>query len=132
MRVAELVYVSGSNPDAERHVSSILTSRTIPGWCNGSTIGFDPVGRGSNPLLGAMWFHSQEVKASDCKSDIARSNRAGTSNMQDDAGRLRHRSRKPWAKVMLWGSTPPSCATNAFLSPLVAGSNPTERANLRL
>ena len=29
-----------------------------------------------------LWFHSQEVKASDCKSDIARSNRAGTSISQ--------------------------------------------------
>ena len=58
-RVTELVYVPGSNPGAERPVSSNLTSRTIPGWCNGSTIGFDPVGRGSNPLLGATWFHGQ-------------------------------------------------------------------------
>ena len=58
-RVTELVYVSDSNPDAERRVSSNLTSRTIPGWCNGSTTGFDPVGRGSNPLLGAIRFHGQ-------------------------------------------------------------------------
>ena len=62
--------------------------------------------------LGAVPYGSiaKLVKAADCKSAIARSNRAGTSNMQDDAGRLRHRSRKPWAAAMLWGSTPPSCA----------------------
>ena len=29
---------------------------------------------------------------------------------QDDSGRPRNRSRKPWAAAMPWGSTPPSCA----------------------
>ena len=41
-RVTELVYVPDSKPGALGHVSSNLTSRTIPDWCNGSTLGFDP------------------------------------------------------------------------------------------
>ena len=37
------------------------------------------------------------VKAADCRSVIVRSSRTGTSNMQDESGRPRNRSRKPWA-----------------------------------
>ena len=111
-RVTELVYVSDSNPDAERLVSSNLTSRTT--YRAGVTAARSALTRSEEVQILCSVPHgsmAKLVKATDCKSVIARSNRAGTSNMQDDAGRLWHRSRKPRAAAMLWGSTPPSCAT---------------------
>ena len=73
-------WCNGSTPDSDSGGrGSNPRSGAIPGWCNGSTIGFDPVGRGSKPLPGAIRFRGQAVKAPDCRSGIARSNRAGTS-----------------------------------------------------
>lgn len=87
-RVTELVYVSDSNPDAERRVSSNLTSRTK--YRTGvmeAHLALTQEDEDRN--LGAVQYGSMAklVKATDCKSVIARSNRAGTSTMQDDVSR---------------------------------------------
>ena len=87
-RVTELVYVSDSNPDAERRVSSNLTSRTK--YRTGvmeAHLALTQEDEDRN--LGAVPYGSMAklVKAADCKSVIARSNRAGTSTMQDDVSR---------------------------------------------
>lgn len=79
-RVTELVYVSDSNPDAERGVSSNLTSRTR--YRTGvmeAHLALTQEDEDRN--LGAVPYGSMAklVKAADCKSVIARSNRAGTS-----------------------------------------------------
>ena len=86
--MTELVYVPDSKPGAARHVSSNLTSRTT--YRTGvmearSALTWEDEDRN----LGAVPHGSMAklVKAADCKSVIARSNRAGTSNMQDDVGR---------------------------------------------
>ena len=81
-RVTELVYVSDSNPDAARLVSSNLTSRTI--YRTG--------------VMGAHLALTQE--------DEDRNLGAVPVNLRNNAGRLRHQSRKLWAAEMLWGSTP--------------------------
>ena len=87
-RVTELVYVSDSNPDAEKRVSSNLTSRTR--YRTGvmeAHLALTQEDEDRN--LGAVPYGSMAklVKAADCKSVIARSNRAGTSTMQDDVSR---------------------------------------------
>ena len=81
-RVTELVYVSGSNPDAYGHVSSNLTSRTT--YRTG--------------VMGARLALTQE--------DEDRNLGAVPNNLRNNAGRLRHQFRKLWAAEMLWGSTP--------------------------
>ena len=81
-RVTELVYVSGSNPDAHGHVSSNLTSRTT--YRTG--------------VMGARLALTQE--------DEDRNLGAVPNNLRNNAGRLRHQFRKLWAAEMLWGSTP--------------------------
>ena len=81
-RVTELVYVSGSNPDAERRVSSTLTSRTT--YRTG--------------VMGARLALTQE--------DEDRNLGAVPNNLRNNAGRLRRQFRKLWAAEMLWGSTP--------------------------
>lgn len=86
--MTELVYVSDSNPDAERRVSSNLTSRTK--YRTGvmeAHLALTQEDEDRN--LGAVPYGSMAklVKATDCKSVIARSNRAGTSTMQDDVSR---------------------------------------------
>ena len=106
-RVTELVYVSGPNPDAERRVSSTLTSRTIPGWCNGSTIGFDPVGRGSNPLLGTTWFHSQVGQGCGLQIRDRPFESGWNLHKPGDVRRLWHQFRKLWVVARPWGSAPP-------------------------
>ena len=78
--MTELVYVSDSNPDAERRVSSNLTSRTK--YRTGvmeAHLALTQEDEDRN--LGAVPYGSMAklVKAADCKSVIARSNRAGTS-----------------------------------------------------
>ena len=88
-RVTELEYVSGSNPGA-RHglVSSNLTSRTkYRTGVMGAHLALTQEDEDRN--LGAVPYGSMAklAKAADCKSVIARSNRAGTSTMQDDVSR---------------------------------------------
>ena len=87
--MTELEYVSGSNPGA-RHglVSSNLTSRTkYRTGVMGAHLALTQEDEDRN--LGAVPYGSMAklVKAADCKSVIARSNRAGTSTMQDDVSR---------------------------------------------
>ena len=87
-RVTELVYVSGSNPGAQGHVSSNLTTRTT--YRTGVMGARSALTREDEDRnLGAVPYGSMAklVKAADCKSVIARSNWAGTSNTQDDVGR---------------------------------------------
>ena len=91
-RVTELVYVSGSNPDAYGHVSSNLTSRTT--YRTG--------------VMGARLALTQE--------DEDRNLGAVPNNLRNNAGRLRHQFRKLWAAEMLWGSTPLFRATFAVLA----------------
>ncbi len=49
---------------------------------------------------------------------------------QDDSGRPRNRSRKPWAAAMPWGSTPPSCAT--IRSDTLTGKRPPRKTAAEL
>lgn len=107
-RVTELVYVSDSNPDAERRVSSNLTSRTK--YRTGvmeAHLALTQEDEDRN--LGAVPYGSMAklVKATDCKSVIARSNRAGTSIcrvMSDGSGTSFESC--GWHQRP-WGSAPP-------------------------
>ena len=86
--MTELVYVPDSKPGALGHVSSNLTSRTkYRTGVMGAHLALTQEDEDRN--LGTVPHGSMAklVKAADCKSVIARSNRAGTSTMQDDVSR---------------------------------------------
>ena len=106
--MTELEDVSDSNPDAHGRVSSNLTSRTIyRTGVMGAHLALTQEDEDRN--LGAVPYGSiaKLVKATDCKSVIARSNRAGTSTcrvMPDGSGTSFESCgwlQKPW------GSAPP-------------------------
>ena len=106
-RVTELVYVSGSNPDAYGHVSSNLTSRTT--YRTG--------------VMGARLALTQE--------DEDRNLGAVPNNLRNNAGRLRHQFRKLRVAERSWGSAPPPGAKN-HLQCCQSGNGSAWKAGARL
>lgn len=114
--MVELAYTSDLRSEAERRVSSNLTSRTK--YRTGvmeAHLALTQEDEDRN--LGAVPYGSMAklVKATDCKSVIARSNRAGTSIcrvMSDgsDTG-LESCGWHQWP----WGSAPPSSAKHGVI-----------------